>query len=375
MTSPGLVVNRWKATVDDRGHRHPRVAADGGRRVPVAGRPSRRPSGAGRRRSCSPRCCEVFGGLDYTHAYVEEPHGVTLQFETSVLADDGRRLDVEGVDVFGLDDEGRIASLTVMLRPFSAVAGRRRADARAARSLASPTSITIIPSSRTRTGYVATGRYAGQRQRVPGPQVEAGAVPRAHDLARPRVPLALAERAVVVRAAVLDRVELAAAAVEPDRVPPGRDEPHRAVRQLVEWQSLDLHRRRGRYASVISPDEVPHSSGSGVPFARWSATLRTPRPRSAHLSRTGRERDADLLEQLVLRHRRDLLRCPALDEVGEHRRRRLADRAAAALEADVLDDVALAEPDRDRHLVTAERVLPLGDRIVGSSSPWFRGAL
>ena len=46
---------------------------------------------------------------------------MTLQFETSVPADDGRRLEVEGVDVFGLDEEGRIASLTVMLRPLSAV--------------------------------------------------------------------------------------------------------------------------------------------------------------------------------------------------------------------------------------------------------------
>ena len=32
---------------------------------------------------------------------------------------------------------------------------------------------------------------------------------------------------------------------------------------------------------------MPHSSGSGVPFALCSATLRTPSPSSAHLSRTG----------------------------------------------------------------------------------------
>ena len=64
---------------------------------------------------------EVFGELEYTHAYLDEPGGVTLQFETSVADDDGRRLDVEGVDVFRLDDTGRIVSLTVMLRPLSAV--------------------------------------------------------------------------------------------------------------------------------------------------------------------------------------------------------------------------------------------------------------
>ena len=64
---------------------------------------------------------EVFGELHYTHAYLDDPGGVTLQFETSVAGDDGRRLDVEGVDVFRLDDAGRIVSLTVMLRPLSAV--------------------------------------------------------------------------------------------------------------------------------------------------------------------------------------------------------------------------------------------------------------
>ena len=63
---------------------------------------------------------EVFGELRYTHRYLDEPDGVTLQFETSVEADEGRRLDVEGVDVFRLDPDGRIASLTVMLRPLNA---------------------------------------------------------------------------------------------------------------------------------------------------------------------------------------------------------------------------------------------------------------
>ena len=63
---------------------------------------------------------QVFGELRYTHRYLDEPDGVTLQFETSVEADDGRRLEVEGVDIFRLDPEGRIASLTVMLRPLNA---------------------------------------------------------------------------------------------------------------------------------------------------------------------------------------------------------------------------------------------------------------
>ena len=72
---------------------------------------------------------QVFGELRYTRRYLDEPDGVTLQFETSVEADDGRRLEVEGVDIFRLDPEGRITSLTVMLRPLNAtqaVASRMR---------------------------------------------------------------------------------------------------------------------------------------------------------------------------------------------------------------------------------------------------------
>ncbi len=41
------------------------------------------------------------------------------------------------------------------------------------------------------------------------------------------------------------------------------------------------------YSSTRSLTEAPHSSGSGVPLALWSASLRTPRPRIAHLRRTG----------------------------------------------------------------------------------------
>jgi ketosteroid isomerase-like protein len=72
---------------------------------------------------------EVFGPLEYTHTYLDEPDGVTLQFRTTVAGDDGRRLDVEGVDVLRLGPDGRAASLTVMLRPLSAlraVAARMR---------------------------------------------------------------------------------------------------------------------------------------------------------------------------------------------------------------------------------------------------------
>ena len=63
---------------------------------------------------------EVLADLEYVSGYLDEPNGVTLQFRAGVAGDSGKRLDVEGVDVFRLDDEGRIVSLTVMLRPLSA---------------------------------------------------------------------------------------------------------------------------------------------------------------------------------------------------------------------------------------------------------------
>src|SRR3990172_2832923 len=108
-------------------------------------------------------------------------------------------------------------------------------------------------------------------------------------------------------------------------------------------------------------------------LVRRSAPLRGKRRSpclvEAHLRRAGaeegaleahrRQGDADLLEQLLLRHRGHVrCRAPA-DELGQHRRRRLADRAATTLEADVFDHVAVAEAHRDRYLVAAERVLPL----------------
>jgi hypothetical protein len=121
VTSPAHdFVDRWKATVAGRdvGGLESLLTEDVVFRSPVVHAPT---VGRGPTTLLLAAVLEVFGELEYTHVYVEEPHGVTLQFETSVPAEDGRRLDVEGVDVFGLDEAGRIASLTVMLRPLSAV--------------------------------------------------------------------------------------------------------------------------------------------------------------------------------------------------------------------------------------------------------------
>src|SRR6516225_10032963 len=72
------------------------------------------------------------------------------------------------------------------------------------------------------------------------------------------------------------------------------------------------------------------------------------------------QRDAELVEQFLAGHRRHLHRRLPLDDLGQHRRSRLADRAPAAGELDLVDRLAvLLERDVDRDLVAAERVLAL----------------
>jgi hypothetical protein len=87
-------------------------------------------------------------------------------------------------------------------------------------------------------------------------------------------------------------------------------------------------------------------------------------PEQRALQADGRERDTDLVEQLVAWKRRHFCCGPALHQLGEHRGRRLRDRAAAAGELDLVDRVTVfAEGDVDRDLVAAERVLPLGGGV------------
>ena len=113
-------VERWKAVVETRdvGALESLLAEDVRFLSPVVFRPT---VGRGPTMLVLAAVLEVFGDLRYTHDYVDETGGVTLQFETAVTGDHGRTLDVEGVDVFRLDETGRIVSLTVMLRPLSAV--------------------------------------------------------------------------------------------------------------------------------------------------------------------------------------------------------------------------------------------------------------
>jgi hypothetical protein len=118
-TATETFVERWEAAVAsaDVAAVEALLAEDVAFRSPVLFRPT---VGRGPTTLVLAAVLQVFGELRYTHRYLDEPDGVTLQFETSVEGDDGRRLEVEGVDVFRLDPQGRIASLTVMLRPLNA---------------------------------------------------------------------------------------------------------------------------------------------------------------------------------------------------------------------------------------------------------------
>src|SRR5512132_82655 len=75
-------------------------------------------------------------------------------------------------------------------------------------------------------GVRRDGKVRGQGERRAAAQVEARAVAGAHDLAGLTVPLALAEGAVVVRAAVLDGMQLTLAVIQADRDAVSRNEAH-----------------------------------------------------------------------------------------------------------------------------------------------------
>jgi hypothetical protein len=60
---------------------------------------------------------QVFGPLTYTNVWSNERGGVVMQFATTVPGPD-KRLEIEGVDIFQLDEQGRIAELRVMIRPL-----------------------------------------------------------------------------------------------------------------------------------------------------------------------------------------------------------------------------------------------------------------
>src|SRR5581483_1844009 len=138
----------------------------------------------------------------------------------------------------------------------------------------------------------------------------------------------------------------------------------------TEWGSAST--------SFIAPGGILSSgpaSRSGkveaLPLVRQGSALRAVERDLEHaeakdraLEPDRRQLDPDLLEQLLLGQPRHVRSLPALDEIGQHRRRRLRDRAAAALEAHVVDRLTVGgEAHGDRDLVAAERVLAFRVRV------------
>src|SRR5581483_10517901 len=98
------------------------------------------------------------------------------------------------------------------------------------------------------------------------------------------VPLPFAERAVVVRAAILERVELAVAVVDADRGPADRDDLRGAWAELGERRDVDLRHY------LLERQVVAHALPllwQRRSLALCRATLRTPMPRMAHFRRIG----------------------------------------------------------------------------------------
>ena len=60
---------------------------------------------------------QVFGALTYTNIWSNERGGVVMQFATTVPGSD-KRLEIEGVDIFQLDEQGQITEMRVMIRPL-----------------------------------------------------------------------------------------------------------------------------------------------------------------------------------------------------------------------------------------------------------------
>jgi hypothetical protein len=60
---------------------------------------------------------QVFGPLTYTNVWSNDHGGVVMQFATTVPGPD-KRLEIEGVDIFQLDEQGRVTEMRVMIRPL-----------------------------------------------------------------------------------------------------------------------------------------------------------------------------------------------------------------------------------------------------------------
>jgi len=114
-----------------------------------------------------------------------------------------------------------------------------------------------------------------QAHRDPALEIEPRSVPRTDDHAGLGLPVALAQRPVVVRAAVLDREEPPTAVVDTDLLPAGFDQPHLARRQRAD---LDP-----RHYSSTSPAQ-DRDLRVQISIARTSLKASASRPLSSSLT-------------------------------------------------------------------------------------------
>src|SRR5919198_3652220 len=217
-------------------------------------------------------------------------------------------------------------------------------------------------------------RYVGgQGQGLSGLQVEQRAVARALDRALVAVDLALHQLAVVVRAAIPDRVQLAAAVHAADlEVLPGHD--LRAPGgQLVNGADVDQRAQSptwkvgfqssdglgaGRPPAVLLGGA---RGGLGLP-ARGLAepgALEHLQGQQRALDARGGDVDAEQVEHEAAVQPQQVVDGHPDHLVGGHRGRRLRDRAAVAGEAQVGDLAVAVDLDLDLQLVPAERVVVL----------------
>src|SRR6266571_1889281 len=84
-------------------------------------------------------------------------------------------------------------------------------------------------------------------------------------------------------APILEREVLAAQVVDAEGDRARVDDLDRARQQLVHRTDV----QQSHYLRSSSSAMPAHSSGSGVPFALWSASFSVERPSSAHFRRTG----------------------------------------------------------------------------------------
>ena len=109
------------------------------------------------------------------------------------------------------------------------------------------------------------GEDGRERERLPAADVDVRAVPRADGVALVEVEVALAERPVVVRAAILDRVDLAAEVVDAHRDLARVDDLHLARGQLVERADVDLGQGAGDASAARARRARPTPRGAACP--------------------------------------------------------------------------------------------------------------